>query len=152
MGVVRFIAAFIVASLFAGATYAKTEDFSGTWYIDLRSKVERQEQKDCGGAYFALTQVGDSITGNHTFATVGCGHLNEGGENSVKGIAVGSTAVLVVTSGRNGAIVMGKAVKRHHLLYWTTLDEIAPGQGEGDSPLILDKGVLHLEKPTRKSN
>ena len=42
-------------------------------------------------------------------ATSGCGRINAGGEGTVKGVVIGQTAVLVITSGRNGAIVMGTA-------------------------------------------
>ncbi len=42
-------------------------------------------------------------------ATVDCGRLNEGGEGTVTGVVTGNTAVLVVTSGRNGAIMLGTA-------------------------------------------
>lgn len=146
MHLAKYVASFLAALLFASEVQARTEDFSGTWYIDLRTKVQQQQNKDCGGAEFILKQTGDRITGNHTYATVDCGRLNEGGENTVKGIVVGSTAILVVTSGRNGAIVMGKAVKSKNALYWESLDDIAPGQPDGEISLILGKGILHLEK------
>jgi hypothetical protein len=52
---------------------------------------------------------------------------------------------MVVTSGRNGAIVLGKATRTGDKLQWTTLEDIKPGEPAGDSPLILDKGSLKLE-------
>lgn len=60
----------------------------------------------------------------------------------MKGIAVGSTAMLVVTSGRNGAIVLGRAKLNRGLLQWEATEEIRAGEPEGDSPLILSKGML----------
>ena len=119
-------------------------NFAGMWVIDIRP--ESQRNAECGHAYFTLLQKGDRLCGDHTFATPGCGRLNEGNPGSVKGIIVGSTAVLVVTSGRNGAIVMGKATRRGNTLHWTTLEDIKPGEPEGDSPLILGKGTLELDK------
>jgi type II secretory pathway pseudopilin PulG len=123
-------------------------NFSGRWTIDLRSPQERKQKKDCGQSSFALKQNGDRIVGNHTFATVGCGRLNEGGEETVKGIVIGATAVLVVTSGRNGGMVLGKATRQGDRLYWKTTDELRSGEPEGDSPLILGEGMLLLDSGT----
>lgn len=117
-------------------------NFNGTWSIDLRSKAEQKRNVECGFATFTLVQTGNKVSGGHTFSTPGCGRLNEGGEGTVKGLVVGNTAVLVVTSGRNGAIVMGKATTTGALLLWQTLEEIKQGEPEGDSPLILGKGRL----------
>lgn len=125
-------------------------DFTGHWSIDLRSKSERERGVECGSASFSLSQVGNKISGDHAFSTPGCGRLNEGAEGSVKGVVVGSTAVLVVTSGRNGAVVMGTAKKNGNFLHWSKEEEIWPGEPEGDSPLILSKEVLALEKLHRK--
>ena len=80
-------------------------------------------------------------------ATVGCGRVNEGGDGTVKGIVINDTAVLVVTSGRNDAVVMGTATLREGALHWQTLEEIRAGEPEGDSPLILGKGVLTRTGP-----
>ncbi|MDO9312993.1 MAG: hypothetical protein Q7T97_00420 [Burkholderiaceae bacterium] len=75
-------------------------------------------------------------------ATVGCGRLNEGDQESVKGVVIGGVAVLVVISGRNGAVVLGKATVEGQSLHWETLDGIRAGDPSGDSPLILSRGVL----------
>lgn len=121
--------------------------FTGTWSIDLRTPAQKKEKVECGTATFKLAQTGTKIVGNHYFATAQCGRLNEGGEETVKGIAVGGTAVLVVTSGRNGQIVLGSATVRAGALHWQVTEEIKPGEPEGDSGLILHKGVLQKESP-----
>ncbi|TAJ16269.1 MAG: hypothetical protein EPO47_07715 [Rugosibacter sp.] len=130
---------FVAISSSASAAEAS---FNGTWSIDLRSKAEQKRRVECGLATFVLVQNGNKISGDHTFSTPGCGRLNEGGEGTVKGVVVGNTAVLVVTSGRNGAVVMGKATTNGAFLLWQTLEEIKQGEPEGDSPLILGKGRL----------
>ena len=119
--------------------------FTGTWSIDLRTPAQRKEKAECGTATFKLIQTGTKLVGDHTFATPQCSRLNEGGEGSVKGMVVGDTAVLVVTSGRNGQIVMGSAKVRAGALHWQVTEEIKPGEPEGDSGLILHKGVLQKE-------
>lgn len=116
------------------------EPFTGTWTIDLRIPADRQRGAECGTAEFVLTQAGDAITGTHSMAIAGCGRLNEGGP--VRGVAVGKTAVLVVTSGRNGAIAMGTAKVSRGKLQWRQVEEIKAGSPEGDSPLILGSGSL----------
>ena len=125
------------------AAHAARSNYTGTWEIDLRSASERKANIECGSATFKLKQVGNKITGEHTFATVGCGRLNDGGEGTVQGNVHGGKAMLLVTSGRNGAIVRGTAELKGSNLLWQTLEEIKPGVPEGDSPLILGHGVLH---------
>ncbi len=120
--------------------------FSGTWSLDLRSASQREQRVECGIATFSLKQTGTQIVGNHTFATPSCGRLNEGGEGTVKGTAVGNTANLIVISGRNGAVVRGRATLHGRSLHWVTLEELKPGYPDGDSPLILGKGTLTMER------
>lgn len=126
--------------------WAGKANFNGTWSIDLRSELEQKNNVDCGFATFTMVQTGDKISGDHTFFTPGCGRINEGGDGTVKGLIIGNTAVLTVTSGRNGAIVMGKATINGAVLVWQTLEEIKQGVPEGDSPLILGKGRLVRQK------
>ena len=109
-------------------------DFSGTWLVDLRTPTERTNKLECGIAIFKLSHQDKKISGNHLFATPGCGRVNEGGEGTVKGYVVDSTAFLVVTSGRNGAIVMGKASRIANSLHWLVLDEIRPGEPQRIRP------------------
>ena len=133
-------AALALGLLFHVASSAAGESFTGTWTIDLRTSAERQRGAECGTAEFVLTQAGEVIAGTHSLAVAGCGRLNEGG--SLKGVVVGSTAVLVVTSGRNGAIAMGTAKLSKGKLRWRLVEQIAGGSPEGDSPLILGGGSL----------
>ncbi len=142
----KMICAFLllILSLASVGICSDEVNFTGTWVIDIRSKDERNAE--CGHAYFTLLQKGNRICGDHVFYTPGCGRLNEGYPGSVMGIVVGSTAVLVVTSGRNGAIVMGKATRKGNTINWVTLEDIKSGEPEGDSPLILGKGTLKLDK------
>jgi hypothetical protein len=121
--------------------------FTGAWSIDLRTADERKEKVECGTAVFTLSQTGSKIIGDHAMATPRCGRMNEGGEGTVKGIVVGQTAVLVVTSGRNGQVVLGSAQIRGASLHWQVREEIKPGEPEGDSGLILQGGVLRRERP-----
>lgn len=121
---------------------ADNPPFSGTWSIDLRSTRERKNNEECGSATFMLTQKGNRVIGDHQMATVGCGRMNAGGDEAVKGVVVGNTAVLVVTSGRNGAVVMGRATRKGDALVWEPLENIAPGDPPTDAPLILGAATL----------
>ena len=146
----RFLGSLLFPSAaLSGSTATHTGlPFSGSWSIDLRTDAERARNAECGRASFVLTQSGERITGSHTMSTVGCDRLNEGGEGTVKGVVLGARAVLVVTSGRNGGMVMGTAKLRNGALQWQTTEEVRPGEPEGDSPLILGRGVAY---PRRKS-
>jgi len=123
--------------------------FTGHWSIDFRNAEERAKHKECGIADFELTQDGDRVSGSHSMATVGCGRINEGGPETVKGVVVNGVAILVVTSSRNGAIVLGTATLRNGKLHWHYREEIRPSEQEGDSPLILDSASLAREKASR---
>jgi hypothetical protein len=121
---------------------AAPPDFSGRWAVDLRTPIERKSGVECGSAEFKLEQHGTRIVGSHSMYPSGCGRMNEGGRETVKGVVVNGTAVLVVTSSRNGAVVMGTASLRDSKLHWQMLEEVRAGEPEGDSPLILGEGVL----------
>jgi hypothetical protein len=123
------------------------QPFTGTWSIDLRTPSERKEKAECGTAVFTLSQTGSKIVGDHSMATPRCGRMNDGGEGTVKGLVVGGTAVLAVTSGRNGQIVLGSAQVRGASLHWQVSEEIKAGEPQGDSGLILQSGVLRRERP-----
>lgn len=136
----QLLSALLAAALFyCGAAHA-SESFTGKWLIDLRSPAEKQQKRECGNAEFDLTQPQDTVSGIHSMASVDCGRLNEGGP--VKGVVVGDTAVLVVTSGRNGAVVLGRAKLVKGKLAWQTIEEVRSGEPEGDSGLILGHGLL----------
>lgn len=145
----NFILGFAVTAL-SGYTIAAQIDFTGHWTIDLRSPQERKRKIECGAAEFTLKQVGDKIVGTHSFSTLGCGRLNEGGDETVKGIVINQIAVLVVTSGRNGGMVLGKATRQGNQLRWMVMEELKTGEVEGNSPLILEKGVFVLDNLPRK--
>jgi hypothetical protein len=116
--------------------------FSGSWSVDLRSAEEKKNNVDCGAATFNLVQSKNEIIGDHTFSTPGCGRLNEGGEGTVKGKVKGGVATLTVTSGRNGAVFVGTATLQGNTMAWAVSKQLRSGEPEGDSPLVLQKGVL----------
>lgn len=120
--------------------------FDGTWSIDLRSDEDRRRDTDCGAARFELEQVGERITGTHTFFMPDCGRINEGGE--VSGVVVGRRkAVLVVGSTRNDALAMGVAeLLPGNVLSWRTVEYVRESDIAGDSPLILGQGRLQPSK------
>lgn len=132
----------LLAAMMLAAPSAMAADFSGHWTIDLRNAEQRARNAECGSASFTLDQNGSRITGSHAMATVDCSRLDEGGEGTVAGTASGKRAVLTVTSGRNGAVVEGIAKLDGGRLHWLVTKEIKAGETQGDSPLILGKGVL----------
>ena len=121
--------------------------FDGRWTIDLRTPAQVRAKAECGSAIFVLEQDGQRVTGDHQMATAGCGRLNEGGQGSVQGVAHGNSAELTVTSGRNGEVVRGRATRVGSSLRWRVLEQVRPGEPEGDSWLILWRGTLQQERP-----
>ena len=131
-----------MAIVIALSVQAYAADFSGVWSIDLRTPEQRSQDMECGRAEFRLTQQKDRIFGSHSMSTVGCGRLNEGNSESVKGVVINGIAALVVTSSRNGASVLGRARVHGSQMNWEVLDEVHGGEPPGDSPLILERGTL----------
>lgn len=132
----------VAAALLASSGVLAAEPFTGEWKIDLRTPAERRSGADCGGAGFKLVQDGDRITGSHWMVTVGCGRQNEGGDETVVGVVRRGEAILTVTSGRNGEVVRGRATREGPNLRWRVVEELKPGDTEGDSGLILHRGLL----------
>jgi hypothetical protein len=137
----RYLLALVLGCCSVGSLAADAA-FTGAWKIDLRTADEKAAKVQCGEAGFELVQLGKRVAGSHWFVTAGCGRQNEGGEGTVRGVVVGNVAVLVVTSSRNGAVVLGTATLEQGALRWEYMDEISPGEPETDSPLILDSSVL----------
>jgi hypothetical protein len=142
MSLTRGIPFMLAIALGAPGAHAVEARFSGHWSVDLRTAEQKAKNMECGNASFFFDQVGPAITGSHMMATAGCGRINEGGEETVKGRVVGNRAFLLVTSGRNGAVVKGVATLKGRQLLWETKEEVKAGTPEGDSPLILDQGAL----------
>jgi hypothetical protein len=135
----------VLLAVFSCDAMASGASYTGVWSIDVRSAKEKKQKVECGYARFELTQDGDKVTGSHTFSTPGCGRENEGGPETVKGLVVEGAAVLLVTSARTGDMAMGKAVRKGNELHWNIVHEFKRGEeSDGDSPLILSKGVLML--------
>jgi hypothetical protein len=143
--VLRFL--LLLSLAFPAISFAGELPFSGTWTIDLRTPAEKKRNAECGRATFTLSQTKDQITGDHSMATQNCGRMNEGGSGTVTGLVIGTTAVLVVTSARNGQIVLGAAKLKGESLLWQAREEIKPGEPQGDSGLILDRGLLTRQRP-----
>ncbi len=114
---------------------SSTLGFAGRWELDFRGNADLE----CGFAIFSLRHYDHWISGTHDMATIGCGRLNENG--AVVGVADGADAVLVVTSGRTGAVVVGKAQRREKHLLWRTQALLSGGAHDGDD-LILKSGKL----------
>lgn len=126
------------------STPAHGADFNGKWSIDLRTDDQKKHNIECGTASFTLSQLdNNAIVGSHEFYPVGCGRINEG--SPVEGKVNGSTAILVITSGRNNAVVKGKATLKNGKLYWHVLKELSPGDPPNDG-LILGDAILEIEK------
>lgn len=108
----------------------------------MRTSEQKTRRAKYGEASFVLLQTGKKITGSHTMTTVDRDHINEGGQGTVNARVVGNHVLLGITSGRNGAVVKGVVTLKDERLYWKITEEIKAGEPEGDSPLILKKGIL----------
>ena len=143
---VPYLTTAVFSTLATAASTAAAAPFDGKWELDLRTPQEVRARAECGAAGFQLAQRGNKISGSHWFYTTGCGRMNEGGDETVVGEVHGRSATLTVTSSRNGAVVLGRAQLEGTSLRWQVLKELKPGEPEGDSPLILNRGLLKRVK------
>lgn len=58
-----------------------------------------------------------------------------------------NSALLLVTSGRNGEVVRGRAIREGSNLRWQVLEQVKPGEAERDTGLILGRGLLRRVQP-----
>lgn len=130
----RHAACIALLLLVQGVSTAAETDFSGTWTIDYRSALQRRQKVECGGGSITLKQEGNRIRGSHGFASLGCGRLDEGEEGSIKGIVVGSTAVMTIASVRDETILLVKATRQGNTLNWAVIDDVQQGSGENLLP------------------
>lgn len=133
----------ILLTFFLLSSEAIGADFTGTWSIDLRLSEEKKTKIECGIAEFSLNQLADnSVIGTYAYATPGCGRLTN---SSIEGTAKGKTAILLVTSDRNGAVFKGKATIKNGKLYWHIIKQISSSDSPYDG-LILEEGILEINK------
>lgn len=117
--------------------------FTGAWSVQWCDKS--QPAADCGGFTVYLVEQGGRICGAHDGASPGLSRLDEGGDRSVLGMAVGSTAVLTVQSGRSGGVSLVTVKRQRDALNWLRTETVT--QGNGDTDVIANKAVLRREKP-----
>jgi hypothetical protein len=112
----------------------------GAWTARLCDRPD--PGMECGTFVLYLVRTEDGLCGEHFVATPGAARLDEGEPASVLGSGQGDHAVLVVRSGRNGALYMGRVQQRGAGLAWTRIGMVAAG--EDDEPPILPKTLTLL--------
>jgi hypothetical protein len=123
-------------------------NFTGNYSVDI---CPDGVSKPCGRASLTLLQNGLRICGDHTFVTPGAGRMNEGFAGSVRGTVVGDIAVLVITSGRNGGVVLIRTQLSGSNLKWETVEQVSEGSPPGDA-LIFGSGILRRENTASLSS
>lgn len=122
--------------------------FDGAWAVEWCSRTD--PALDCGGFDIDLVQRGERICGEFGGALVGLRQVDEG---RIVGSAVGDTAILVVESTRNQAIVLVRAERRGERLHWKVVEEIKEGSGDIDviaSDDVLERSAEDARKPRRR--
>jgi len=115
--------------------YAKEMPFTGSWATKTCDR--KGPESGCGSFNVYLNQSGNHICGTHYGTDEKSNRLDEGNSRSVVGEAVGSTAILVVTSGRNNAQYMVRTKRVGTMLDWTIVETIQDGDN-GEPSFIAD--------------
>jgi hypothetical protein len=111
---------------------ADTPSFQGSWAVPLCALGDPEK---CGGFELYLVQRGTRLCGDHFAATPGLGRLNEGAPRSVVGTVTGNTAVVAITSGRDGSILLARITRTSSGLRWKVAERVKEGE-QAESPLI----------------
>jgi hypothetical protein len=106
---------------------------AGAWTASLCDRPD--PAMECGSFVLHLIRTEEGLCGEHFVATPGAARLDEGDPGSVLGSGRGGDAVLVVRSGRNGALYMGRVQRSGAGLVWTRVGMV--GAGSDDEPPIL---------------
>lgn len=117
----------------AGA--AEGAAFGGRWKMEWCDGA--RPDLDCGGFSATLVQDGERLCGDYGSALINLRQVDEG---RIVGTIVGNTAVLAVTSHRNGTIVLVRAQRRGNALHWREVDNIR--SGGSDIAVIATDDVL----------
>jgi len=143
----------LLVSLSAGiARAADAPLFEGSWAVPLCALGDPEK---CGGFELYLVQRGTRLCGDHFEATPGLGRLNEGAPRSVVGTVAGNVAVVAITSGRDGSILLARVTRSARGLRWRVVERVKEGE-QAESPLIPFSASLvptpneQLERVTRE--
>jgi len=147
------LATLALALLFTGsALAADAPSFQGSWTVPLCALGDPEK---CGGFELYLVQRGTRLCGDHFAATPGLGRLNEGAPRSVAGTVLGKTAVVAITSGRDGSVLLARIERTAKGLSWKVIERVKEGE-QADGALIpfsaslVPQGGEQLERVTRE--
>jgi hypothetical protein len=123
--------------------------FAGAWAEPMCAQGDREK---CGGFFLEIAQRGSHLCGEHFAATPGLGRLDEGEPRSVIGTVVGNTAVVSITSGRDGTEFFAHIRRVGSRLTWKVVERVREGDGTGSlvphvTSLVPDKSE-NLERVT----
>lgn len=131
-------ALFCSLTLFATSSSAgNPAKFTGSW--DVKWCV-KDRPGPCGGFKVFLIQEGDRVCGTHYGEDMRANRIDEGNPTSIVGSAIGSTAILAVTSGRNNGIYLVKATRNGSSINWKMIETIADGNNE--QPAFISTGEV----------
>jgi hypothetical protein len=114
----------------------------GAWTADLCDRPD--PAMACGSFVLHLIRTEEGLCGEHFVATPGAARLDEGDPGSVLGSGRGGEAVLVVRSGRNGALYMGRVQRRGAGLVWTRVGMVDAGSDD-EPPILPDTLTLQRD-------
>lgn len=126
----------------ANATRDEAAGPVGAWTATLCDRPD--PAMACGSFVLHLIRTEEGLCGEHFVATPGAARLDEGDPGSVLGSERGGDAVLVVRSGRNGALYMGRVQRRGAGLVWTRVGMIDAGSDD-ESPILPDTLTLQRD-------
>lgn len=137
----------VIASLLSGLIVctaipparAAKPDFNGAWSVKWCDNTA--PDADCGGFHLYLVQAGEKLCGSFFGARVRLSQIDEGDSRSVLGMAVGSTAVLTIRSGRTNAIYLAKAEHKGGNLEWRVTETIDANR-TGDIDIVASDARL----------
>jgi hypothetical protein len=103
----------------------------GVW----EGKLCHKGGASCGSFSVVLVQRGRAVCGTHASATRDLSKIDEGDPGSLTGTVKGKAAVVIITSGRNGASYIASVRFNLNRADWVIVGPVSPSTS-GDSDLI----------------
>lgn len=117
--------------------------FDGEWSV--RWCDRNDPTAECGGFLLSLVQHGDRLCGSYSGARVRLSQLDEGDARAIRGVAIGSDAVLTIESARSGDIHLVRATVRGDAMHWRIVDTVH--DVDGDIDVLAYDNTLERQAP-----
>lgn len=120
----------LLAGCATGSSAATRPGFEGSWHVPWCDA--RRSGADCGGFSITLVEREGRLCGTYDGARVGLTQIDEGSGKAIKGVRIGNSAVMTLTSARSGDIYLVRGELQGDRLVWKVIGDVHDAEGDVD--------------------